>query len=255
MKKSFSMMMIMLMLVTLAACKEKKEMKLTDLKVPAEKLGYAFGTEVGKSFKTFKENDIHFDTKAFFQGFNDGMNDGKPLLTPDEVKSVQKETIAKLRKNMEVKKKASAENNLKDGEKYLAENSEKEGIVVTKSGLQYKIMKKGDGQIPAGTDTVKVNYVGKLLDGTEFDSSYKRGKPAEFKVTGVISGWTEALKLMPVGSKWQLFIPSKIAYGARGAGKQIGPNATLVFEVELLEIVKKEEKIAKNAKGDVKTNK
>lgn len=237
MKKYVPIIIIMLIVITLTACKEKEAATMLELRTPAEKLGYSFGTDVGKTFKTFKENDIDFDTNAFLRGFEDGMNDGKPLMTPDEIKALQKETIAKLRQNMELKKTAEAEKNLKEGAKFLVENSEKEGVVVTKSGLQYQVLTKGEGPVPVGTDTVKVHYTGKLLDGTEFDSSYTRGEPAEFKVAGVIRGWSEALQLMPTGSKWKLLIPSELAYGARGAGKMIGPNATLVFEVELLEIV------------------
>nr|WP_052643468.1 FKBP-type peptidyl-prolyl cis-trans isomerase [Syntrophotalea carbinolica] len=221
----------MLISISLTACKK-------ELKTPEEKLGYVLGADVGKSYKTFKENEVNFDEEAFFKGFTDGMNDSELLLTADEIKAVQVEAITKLKKNLELKKASEAEKNLKEGAQFLVENSEKEGVVVTKSGLQYQVLTKGDGPVPVATDTVKVHYVGKLLDGTEFDSSYTRGKPAEFRVGGVIKGWSEALQMMPTGSKWKLFIPSELAYGARGAGQKIGPNATLVFEVELLEIVK-----------------
>jgi FKBP-type peptidyl-prolyl cis-trans isomerase FklB len=129
-----------------------------------------------------------------------------------------------------------AEKNMKEGETFLAENKTREGVVALESGLQYKILKSGDGEKPAAGDTVVCNYRGTLINGTEFDSSYKRGKPATFAVNRVIKGWTEALQLMPVGSKWQLFIPPNLAYGARGAGNLIGPNATLIFEVELIAI-------------------
>lgn len=252
MKNYFSMALVALMVFALAACKEKKPEKITELKTPEAKLGYALGSDVGKSFKTFRENNINFDVEAFMQGFDDGLNDGKPLMTPDEIKTTQKETIAKLRQSMQAKKTESADKNLKDGETFLAENSKKEGITVTESGLQYQVLTAGDGPKPAATDTVKVHYKGTLIDGKEFDSSYSRGKPAEFRVTGVIKGWTEALLLMPVGSKWKLFIPGKLAYGARGAGKDIGPNATLIFEVELLEIVKKETPAAQKPKAGAK---
>ena len=128
---------------------------------------------------------------------------------------------------------------MKKGEEFLAENETKEGVVALPSGLQYKVLQGGTGPKPTATDSVVCNYRGTLLDDTEFDSSYKRGQPATFPVTGVIKGWTEALQLMPVGSKWQLFVPSELAYGERGAGGQIGPNATLIFEVELLSIQNK----------------
>jgi FKBP-type peptidyl-prolyl cis-trans isomerase FklB len=143
----------------------------------------------------------------------------------------QKEVMAK---QAEVAKKNKAE-----GEAFLAENKKKEGVKTTPSGLQYKVIKPGKGKKPKSSDTVTVNYRGTLIDGTEFDSSYKRGQPATFQVSGVIPGWTEALQLMEEGAKWQLFIPSNLAYGERGAGGVIGPNATLIFEVELISIQEK----------------
>ncbi len=130
----------------------------------------------------------------------------------------------------------NAENNRKDGEVFLAKNKMNEGVMTLPSGLQYKILKKGEGRKPTDADTVEVQYRGTLIDGKEFDSSYKRNQPATFPVKGVIKGWTEVLQLMPVGSKWQVFIPSALAYGERGAGSDIGPNATLVFEIELVAI-------------------
>lgn len=134
--------------------------------------------------------------------------------------------------------KAGGDKARESGAKFLADNGKREGVTQTASGLQYEVLTKADGPKPAVTDTVSVHYRGTLLNGTEFDSSYKRGEPATFPLQGVIKGWTEALQLMPVGSKWKLFIPSELAYGERGAGSDIGPNETLVFEVELLGIVK-----------------
>jgi FKBP-type peptidyl-prolyl cis-trans isomerase len=145
-----------------------------------------------------------------------------------------------LRKKMQEKAAAEAAANKKQGEDYLVANRSKDGVVALPSGLQYKILQEGTGPKPTATDKVVCNYKGTLIDGTEFDSSYKRGQPATFPVTGVIKGWTEALQLMPVGSKWQLFVPSELAYGERQAGPQIGPNATLIFEVELVSIEPKE---------------
>jgi len=130
----------------------------------------------------------------------------------------------------------------KDGKAFLEKNKKKEGIVTTESGLQYEIIKKGEGQIPTAENKVKVHYKGTLIDGEVFDSSYERGEPSEFPVTGVIKGWQEALQLMPVGSKWKIYVPSEIAYGARGTRGAIGPNMALIFEMELLEIVKEEDK-------------
>ncbi len=137
---------------------------------------------------------------------------------------------------MEEAAKQLAEKNKNEGERFLAENKEKEGVTTLPSGLQYKVIKAGNGSSPKASDTVTTHYRGALIDGTEFDSSHKRGEPTSFPVGGVISGWTEALKLMKVGAKWQLFVPSDLAYGPRGAGQNIGPNATLIFEVELLSI-------------------
>ncbi|HVG92460.1 MAG TPA: FKBP-type peptidyl-prolyl cis-trans isomerase, partial [Alphaproteobacteria bacterium] len=139
----------------------------------------------------------------------------------------------------------SGEVNMKEGEEFLAANKAKEGVVTLPSGLQYKILKQGDGPKPTAADIVACNYRGTFINGIEFDSSYKRGQPLTFPLRGVIKGWTEALQLMPVGSKWQLFIPSDLAYGARGAGGLIGPNATLIFEVELISIQNKEAPQAK----------
>jgi FKBP-type peptidyl-prolyl cis-trans isomerase FklB len=150
------------------------------------------------------------------------------------------ETLTAFQKEMAAQQaernKILVEKNKKEGEIFLAENKKKEGVVTLPSGLQYKVIKEGTGETPKLTDTVTVNYSGTLIEGTEFDSSYRRGQPATFPVKGVIAGWTEALQLMKVGSKWQLFIPSNLAYGERGAGRDIGPNTTLIFDVELLSI-------------------
>jgi FKBP-type peptidyl-prolyl cis-trans isomerase FklB len=148
------------------------------------------------------------------------------------------------------RQKELGEKNKKEGEAFLAENKKKEGVTTLPSGLQYKIMKEGDGQIPKSTDTVTVHYRGTLIDGTEFDSSYTRGQPATFPVKGVIAGFSEALQLMKVGSKWQLFIPSNLAYGERGAGDDIGPNASLIFDIELISI--KEEAVKEEKKEEKK---
>lgn len=137
---------------------------------------------------------------------------------------------------MSSKMKNLAEKNTKEGEAFLEANKKKSGVITLPSGLQYKILKEGNGAKPTATQTVKCHYRGTLIDGKEFDSSYKRGEPTEFPVGGVIKGWTEALQLMPVGSKWELYIPSTLAYGERGAGQTIGPNAVLIFEIELLSI-------------------
>src|SRR5438046_10719028 len=167
-------------------------------------------------------------------GLKDGLSGAKPLLSPEEVRQV----ITKVSKEMREKKAASnkeaADKNRKESEKFLAENKAKPGVKTTASGLQYKVEKEGSGTPPKETDTVVVNYRGTLIDGTEFDSSYKRGEPATFPVNRVIKGWTEALQLMKPGAKYQLVIPPDLAYGPGGTGGDIGPNATLIFEVELM---------------------
>jgi len=203
------------------------------LKTQKEKFSYAVGMKMGQNFK---KQSVPVDASIYARGMKDALAGGKTLMTDEEaqtaIQAVQKDMQAKMQEKM----KEAADANKKEGEVFLAANKGKEGIVTLPSGLQYKILKEGTGPKPTPTDSVVCNYSGKLLDGKEFDSSYKRGQPATFPVTGVIKGWTEALQLMPVGSKWQLFIPSDLAYGDRGAGADIGPGATLVFEVELMSI-------------------
>ena len=205
----------------------------TALKSEKDKVSYSIGLNIGNNFKS-QSVDINPDILA--KGIKDALSGSKPLMTETEIQ----ETMAVFQKEMNAKQaeriKALGEKNKKEGETFLAENKKKDGVKTTASGLQYKIIKAGNGAKPKATDTVAVNYRGTLIDGKEFDSSYKRGEPASFPLNGIIPGWTEALQLMPVGSKWQLFLPSGIAYGEHGSGREIGPNAMLVFEVELLSI-------------------
>jgi len=204
------------------------------LKTPKDKASYAYGLSLGQGMK---KNAVDLDPSVIYRGIKDGLGTGKPLMTEEEVRATITAFQTDLRQKQQARMQALAESNKKEGETFLAENKTKEGVVTLPSGLQYKILQEGDGPKPTATDTVVCNYKGTLLDNTEFDSSYKRGQPATFPVNGVIRGWTEALQLMPVGSKWQLFIPPDMAYGSRGTpGGNIGPNATLVFEVELLSI-------------------
>jgi FKBP-type peptidyl-prolyl cis-trans isomerase FklB len=197
----------------------------TELKTQKEKLSYAIGLELGNNMK---KNSLEVDLNFVMQGVKDGLNGGKPLLTEEQVK----ETFTAFQKERTEKSK-------KEGDDFLAANKKKDGVITLASGLQYKIIKNGSGKTPKATDSVTVNYSGTLINGSEFDSSYKRGQPATFNVTGVIPGWTEALQLMKEGSKWKLFIPSNLAYGERGTPNgPIGPNAVLIFEVELMSIDK-----------------
>jgi FKBP-type peptidyl-prolyl cis-trans isomerase FklB len=205
-----------------------------------DKASYAIGMNIGKSMH---RDGVDIDSSILLRGLKDGMSGAKPLITDDEAKAALTALQADLRKRQEEKLQVEIETNKKAGEAFLAENKTKDGVVTLPSGLQYKILTEGTGPKPAATDTVVCNYKGALLDNTEFDSSYKRGQPATFPVSNVINGWKEALQLMPVGSKWQLVVPSDLAYGARGGpqGSGIGPNATLVFEVELISIKPKAE--------------
>ncbi len=223
---------------TAAPAKKTDQALLTTRK---DKFSYALGMNYGAGLSAnLKKQSVEFDPALAAQGFKDGLSGGQTRLTEAEAQAVLKEVGEEVRKSMQEKQAKAAENNKSEGEAFLASNKTKEGVVTLPSGLQYKILKEGAGPKPTTNDTVVCNYKGTLINGTEFDSSYKRGQPATFPVSGVIKGWTEALQLMPVGSKWQLFIPSSLAYGERGAGADIGPDAALIFEVELLSIQAKE---------------
>ena len=197
-----------------------------------DKVSYAIGMNVGKNLQ---RSSIDVDPAIVTKGIQDTLA-GKTLMTEAEAQAVLTQLQADMRKKQEEKAQQAGDANQKEAEAFLAANKAKAGVVALPSGLQYKILTAGTGPKPLATDSVVCNYRGTLINGTEFDSSYKRGEPATFPVNGVIKGWTEALQLMPVGSKWQLFIPADLAYGPRGAGADIGPNATLIFEVELLSI-------------------
>jgi FKBP-type peptidyl-prolyl cis-trans isomerase FklB len=200
--------------------------KSPQLKDQKDKFSYSIGLNIGSNLS--KQN-IPVNPEALTAGIKDAIA-GKPQLTPDQVKEV----MATFEKDMEQKQKAAGEKNASEGAKFLEENKKKEGVKTTASGLQYRALKEGTGARPKESDTVTVNYRGTLINGTEFDSSYKRGQPATFPLNGVIKGWTEGLQLMKVGSKYQLFVPSNLAYGDRALGPDISPNSTLIFEVELL---------------------
>jgi FKBP-type peptidyl-prolyl cis-trans isomerase FklB len=200
--------------------------KSPQLKDQKDKVSYSLGLNIG--FNLSRQN-ISVNPDALTAGIKDGIA-GKPQLTTDQVK----ETMAAFEKEMTEKQKAAGEKNAAEGTKFLEENKKKEGVKTTASGLQYKAIKEGTGAQPKGNDTVTVNYRGTLINGTEFDSSYKRGQPATFPLNGVIKGWTEGLQLMKAGSKYQFFVPPNLAYGDRALGPDIAPNSTLIFDVELL---------------------
>ena len=202
-----------------------------------DKVSYAVGMNVGANLH---RQSVEVDPKILLQGLEDGMAGGKTLLSEEQARATLTELQSDLRKKQQEKMQQAGDANKKEGDAFLAANKGKEGVVALPSGLQYKVLSAGTGPKPTASDSVVCNYRGTLIDGTEFDSSYKRGKPATFPVGGVIKGWTEALQLMQAGSKWQLFVPSELAYGEQGAGANIGPNATLIFEVELLSIESKD---------------
>lgn len=203
-----------------------------DLEDAKTKRSYGLGANYGK---LLDRQSIEVDLESFVDGLKDGLAK-ESLMTDAEIQGVLKAITEELRARSTQKREQLAGDNKTQGEAFLAENGQKEGVVTLPSGLQYKVIKEGEGRMPTAKDTVKVHYRGTLIDGTEFDSSYGRGQPANFGVGGVIKGWTESLQLMKEGAKWQLFIPSELAYGSRGTGSKIGPNSTLIFDVELLEI-------------------
>lgn len=207
------------------------------LKNDEDKLSYSIGIDLGKNFK---RQGIDINAEAMAKGLQDGMSGEKSLLTEEQMKDVltkfQRDLMAK--RTAEFNKKA--EENKKKGEEFLKENKSKQGVVSLPSGLQYKVIKKGEGKTPSKEDTVTVEYTGRLVDGQVFDSTEKSGKPATFKLSQVIPGWTEALQLMPAGSVWEIYVPADLAYGARSVGGPIGPNETLIFKIHLLSVKNKD---------------
>jgi FKBP-type peptidyl-prolyl cis-trans isomerase FklB len=228
---------LMFLLLFAFGCTAEETKAAPELKLdtPKNRISYTIGANIAKDFKSQK---IDVEPDVLLMGLKDSLA-GKELRLTDEemateIQNFQKEMQAKMVAEMEV----LAAKNKAEGEAFLAENAKKEGVVVTPSGLQYKIIDAGDGASPGPNDMATVHYRGTLIDGTQFDSSYDRGQPATFPVGGVIAGWTEALQLMKPGAKWQIVIPSDLAYGERGAGQDIGPNSTLVFDVELVSVEK-----------------
>jgi len=203
-----------------------EEAEKVELKSLSEKASYAVGLDIGRSLARY---GTAIELPLLIRGIEDSLKRNKPLLSPEEAAKVTTEFFQKMQREL-------AEKNQVAEEAFLAENKKKEGVKTTASGLQYMVVQEGEGPTPKPTDRVRVNYRGTLLDGTEFDSSYSRGEPTTFEVRRVIPGWTEGLQLMKVGSKYRFFIPSRLAYREQGAGPSIGPNAMLLFEVELLGI-------------------
>jgi FKBP-type peptidyl-prolyl cis-trans isomerase FklB len=219
-----------------AAGSSAKSGSTPGLATKKDKQSYAVGANFGLGLK---QQSLDLDPALVAKGVKDALSGTKLAISNEEARDVLNELQAELQKNQEAKMAQLADANKKEGAAFLTANKTKQGVVTLPDGLQYKILKQGTGPKPTASDTVVCNYRGTLINGKEFDSSYKRGQPASFPVSGVIHGWTEALQLMPVGSQWQLFVPSELAYGDRGAGPDIGPGSTLVFEVELLSIQNK----------------
>ncbi len=197
------------------------------------KLSYSLGYNIGRDFS---QKQLDVDPDVLMRGMKDALSGSTTALSEDEMRQAMMDLQKKMMAKQQQQVKQLAETNEQAGKTFLAENRQKEGVKTTMSGLQYLVVSKGTGKKPGPNDKVTVHYRGRLLDGTEFDSSYKRNKPATFPVGGVIPGWTEGLQLMKEGAKWQLFIPAKLAYGEKGAGPMIGPNSTLIFDVELVSV-------------------
>ena len=231
--------MVMIVLATALLISPVHAGDKPEIKEEKDKISYSIGFQVGSDFK---RQGVELDPEMLTKGVQDALTEAEPAMTREDMSS----TLADLRKKVmaaqQEEMKKAGEKNLAEGKAFLAENGKKDGVKTTESGLQYKVMNEGEGDPPKATDTVTVNYRGTLIDGTEFDSSYKRGQPATFQLNRVIKGWTEGLQLMKPGAKYQLFIPPELAYGERGAGQVIGPNSTLIFEVELISVEAAESK-------------
>ena len=238
MRTSLFMSVIMLAVPTVVSAQDTpaaKKQGTPALKTTIEQASYAIGADIGKNLK---RAGVEVNGTLVAKGIMDALAGGKLLLSDAEMRTaitaLQRDMAAK----QEAKRAIDAEKNATEGKAFLTANKKKAGVKTTASGLQYRVIKAGKGASPKATDQVKTHYEGRLINGKVFDSSYKRGEPATFPVNGVIKGWTEALQLMKVGSQWELYVPAELGYGARGTGADIGPNSTLIFKVELLEVVK-----------------
>ena len=226
---------IIIIMIPVIGCSKQAQEKQAPVTLNSEmdSLSYCIGMDIATNMK---KQEIAITVASLLKGFEDAYNNQPTMIPAENSKDIIMAFQQKMSKVRAEKAQAEGEKNLQTGEAFLKENGAKPGVVTLPSGLQYKVVVDGKGKKPKLDDTVVVNYKGTLIDGKEFDSSYKRGEPASFQVSKVIKGWTEAIQLMSVGSKWELYIPADLAYGPRGAGQDIGPNSTLIFEVELLEI-------------------
>ncbi len=226
MRRSWGVVLLVGAGLLVGGCSEESELF-------EERASYALGVDIGNNVQQLQAN---LDLDELVEGLLDVLSDREPEMTRQEVEETLTEFFAKAREDNARRAAEASEENMQEGEAFLAENRTRDGVSETASGLQYTVLEQSDGPSPVATDSVTVHYEGKLLDGTVFDSSYERNEPAAFALNRVIAGWTEGVQLMNVGSKFRFFIPSNLAYGAQGAGQDIGPNATLIFEVELLGI-------------------
>ena len=230
--KLYGMMMLCTFSLVLFACQSNTQEKIT-IKSSKDSISYSIGTDIGKNIR---QQEIDVDVNILSRGIKDGLDSAALMLTEEQMKAAKAVLQQEMMKKRTEKMKTEGEKAKAEGNKFLEENKKKDGVITTASGLQYKVITMGTGKKPTTEQTVVVNYRGTLIDGKEFDDTYKRGEPVTYPVNKFVPGWTEALQLMPVGSKWQLFIPSELGYGERGGGQVIPPNATLIFELELLDI-------------------
>lgn len=230
--KPFILLFIPMLMFSVGCQAEQKQKPA--LETLEQKASYGIGLDFGAQMT---DGNLGLDLDALMQGVEDGFKGGEAMLTDEQLAEVKETFIKKLQAKQESEAKALTENNKVEGETFLADNAKKDGVITLESGLQYKVLTPGTGKSPAADGKVKVHYRGTLIDGTEFDSSYKRDTPAEFPVNGLIAAWQEALPMMKEGGKWQLFVPAELGYGERGAGGVIGPNQALIFEMELLEVL------------------
>ena len=241
MNSYFKISLLLLILAFQYSCNSQNEGSKKgsepDLSTETAKFSYAIGIDVATQLKRIND-DAELDLDVLFRGIEDYLNNKEPLVSQEEAAEVKKTVFTRLQSAQAEKRTAASGQNLKDEEAFLEKNKARQGVTTTESGLQYEILREGTGGSPSATDRVSVNYKGSLLDGTEFDSSYKRGQPSTFNVNQVIKGWSEGLQLMKAGGKYKLYVPSKLGYAERGAGDKIGPNAMLIFEVELMSIEK-----------------
>lgn len=235
-KRTIFVTAIIMMTFLVTDCAQSQESGAKDMKTFQDSVAYAIGISTAKNFQ---QNDLEIDLDLYFQGLKDGMGDSNAAkLNEQQMMAILQKFQQDLQAEAQKKQNEAATSNLAESEKFLAENAKKPGVKVTDSGLQYEVIKEGTGAMPTATDKVKVHYHGTLPNGEVFDSSVDRGEPASFGLNQVIAGWTEGLQLMKEGAKYKFYIPPSIGYGERGAGAMIGPNQALVFEVELLEIIK-----------------